>query len=313
MSRILITGASGFIGRATVAVLANAGHVIRAAVRRKSNAQFAAGVEIVQHPDLIQDFDWHPFLEGVEEIIHLAGVAHSGRGIESPLYDRVNRRATAQLAEAAGRAGIKRFLFVSSVRAQSGPVADHALTEHDPPMPTDAYGRSKLAAEAAVVDAGVPFTILRPVQLYGLGMKGGFALLARAAQSPWPLPLKDFKNRRALLGIENFISALNFVLTTSAAAGETYLLADPGMPPPLSEVTAILRRAHNRRPLLLPMPPHYVEIPLRMVGRGDVWERFGGNLRVDITKLLRLGWQPAHDTTSGLTALAQAQRRAARA
>jgi UDP-glucose 4-epimerase len=308
MSRVLVTGASGFIGRAVVAAFAKDGRAVRAAVRRPPQPAFAAGVDTVQHPDLAQSFDWQPLLDGVDQVVHLAGIAHTG-GADASLYDRVNRQATALLAKAAAQAGVNRFVFVSSVRAQSGPAADHALSERDPPAPSDPYGRSKLAAEAAVCASGVPFIVLRPVLLYGPGVKGNFALLARAASSRLPLPLKDFNNRRAMLGIDNFISALAFVLSTPAAVGETYLVADPGMPPRLADVIATLRQAQNRRALLLPLPPHYLEMPLRLFGRGDIWDRFGGNMRVDVQKLIAAGWRPAHDTRAGLAAMVQAARR----
>src|SRR6202034_3587872 len=150
-------------------------------------------------------FDWSPYLEGITQVVHLAGIAHTG-GVDVERYERVNRDATAELSAAAARSGVRHFVFVSSIRAQSGPSADHALTENDEPGPTDAYGRSKLAAEAAVRSAGVPFTILRPALFYGPGVKGNFATLLRAALSPWPLPVKDFVNRRSLLSVDNFIS-----------------------------------------------------------------------------------------------------------
>ena len=143
------------------------------------------------------------------------------------------------------------------------------LTERDEPAPTDAYGRSKLAAEAAVRAAGVPFTILRPVLLYGPGVKGNFALLLRTAFSPWPLPIKDFVNRRSLLGIDNFISALAFVLSSPQTIGQTYVVADPGIPPRLPDLVATMRKAQGRWSLLLPMPPHYLENTLRLMGRDD--------------------------------------------
>ena len=309
VTRILVTGASGFIGRAVVAAFAQRGDVLRAAVRRPPQPPFPAAIEVVQHPDLAQPIDWRPLLAGVDQIIHLAGIAHIGRGVAPELYDRVNRLATAQLAGAATAAGVRHFVFVSSIRAQSGPAADHALTESDPPAPTDAYGRSKLAAEAAVRAAGVPFTILRPALLYGPGVKGNLALLVRAAASPLPLPVKDFGNRRSLLGIDNFISALAFVLATPATLGETYVVADPGMPPSLWAVLAALRQAAGRRPLILPMPKHYVEVPLRMMGRIDLWDRLGGNLRVDARKLMAAGWQPPHDTLTGLAAMVRSVAR----
>ena len=306
MSRVLVTGATGFIGRAVVEALAAHGFVVRVAVRRTPQPSFPGGVEVMQHGDLAQAVDWHPLLEGVDQVVHLAGIAHAGRGIAPERYDQVNRVATAQMATAAPAAGVRHFIFISSIRAQSGPVADHALTERDPAAPTDAYGRSKLAAEDAVRSAGVPFTILRPVVLYGPGVKGNISLLLRAAASPLPLPVKDFGNRRSLLGIDNFISALTFVLSAPGAIGETYIVADPGMPLRLADVIATLREARGRRPLMLSIPRQYFEIPLRLLRHADLWNRFGGNLRVDPGKLIAAGWRPAHDTRSGLQALVQA-------
>jgi UDP-glucose 4-epimerase len=302
---VLVTGATGFVGRAVVTAFAHDGRAVRAAVRRPPQPALAAGVEVVQHPDLSQSFDWAPFLDGVDQVIHLAGIAHTG-GVAPELYDRVNRQATAELAAAAARGGVRHFVFISSVRAQSGPSADHALTERDEPAPTDAYGRSKLAAEAAVRASGVPFTILRPALFYGPGVKGNFALLLRAALSRWPLPLRDFVNRRSLVSIDNFISALTFVLSSPTAIGETYVVADPGIPPRLPDLIATLRKAQGRWPLVFPLPTHYVETPLRALRRDDVWERLGGNLRVDAGKLIAAGWQPVHDTWGGLAALVEA-------
>jgi UDP-glucose 4-epimerase len=306
VTSIMVTGASGFMGRAVVTAFAQRGDAVRAAVRRPPQPALADGVEVVQHPDLAQPIDWRPLLAGVDQIVHLAGIAHVGRDVAPALYDRVNHLATAQLAAAAAATGIKHFVFVSSIRAHSGPAADHILTERDAAAPTDAYGRSKLAAEAAVRAAGVPFTILRPVLLYGPGVKGNFALLSRAAASPLPLPLQAFGNRRSLLGLDNFVSALAFVLATPATIGETYVVADPGPAPPLAAVIATLRQAQGRRPLLWPLPMRFVEMPLRMLGRADLWDRLGGDLQADAGKLLAAGWQPLHDTPAGLAALARA-------
>jgi nucleoside-diphosphate-sugar epimerase len=303
VSRVLVTGASGFAGRATVTALAQRGFLLRAALRSPPRSPLPAQVEIVELPDLASDFDWQPLLSGVDQVVHLAAIADSDAATPA-VYDRVNRDATEKLAAAAASSGISRFVLISSIRAQSGPSADHALTERDPPMPSDAYGRSKLAAEAGVRAAGVPFSILRPVLLYGPGVKGNFSLLLRAARSHWPLPIKDFVNRRSLLGVDNLVSAIGFALSSPAAAGETFIVADPGIPPQLADVIATLRRAQGRRPMILPLPRHFVEKPMRLVRR-DLWERLGGNLRADPGKLLAAGWQPLHDTREGLIALVQ--------
>ncbi len=309
MARILVTGASGFVGRALVAAFAQSGRTVRAAMRRPPEGSLPAGTEVVQHPDLAQSFDWAPYLADVEQVVHLAGIAHTS-GVAPERYDRINRRATAELAAAAARSGVRHFVFVSSIRAQTGPSADHALTERDEPVPTDAYGRSKLAAEEAVRASGVPFTILRPALFYGPGVKGNFALLLRAARTRAPLPIRDFVNRRSLVSIDNFISAVDFVLSTPATLGETYVVADPGIPPRLGDLIGTMRKAQGRRPLLLPLPPHYLETPLRLMRRDDTWERLGGNLRIDAAKLIAAGWQPLHDTRGGLVALVEALTRA---
>ena len=308
MTCVLVTGASGFIGRATVAALARKGHAVRAASRRLPDGPSLPGVESVRHPDLSRPVDWGPLLDGIEQVIHLAGIAHTGNA-GADVYDQVNRRATAELAAAAAAADVRQFVFVSSIRAQTGPAAGHLLTERDMAAPTDDYGRSKLAAEAEVRAAGVPFTILRPVLLYGPGVKGNFALLLRLADTSWPLPIKNFAGRRSLLGIGNFLSALDFVLATPATIGETYIVADPGIPPRLPDLIATLRAAQGRRPRILPMPQSFAEIPLRLIGRAGLWERIGGDLRADPAKLIAAGWRPADDTRSALAALAQAESR----
>ena len=148
--RVLITGASGFVGRALVRALADAGTPVRAATRNPSAATFARGVETVAVADYRQPVDWAPLLAGVDAVVHLAGIAHIGSGIDEATYDRVVHAATAELVAACGKANVRRLIFMSSVRAQSGPAADHVLTEDDAPRPSEAYGRAKLKAEAAV-------------------------------------------------------------------------------------------------------------------------------------------------------------------
>jgi nucleoside-diphosphate-sugar epimerase len=306
MTRILVTGASGFVGRAVVTELAEAGHTVRAAMRQPSDI-FARSVEVVAVSDLTRPVEWRALLKGAETVVHLAGIAHAGPGIAEESYDRINRLATAELANAARSAGIRHLVFMSSIRAQSGPSSTNTLREDDAPHPTDAYGRSKIAAEDAVRAAGVPFTILRPVLIYGQGVKGNLARLIELARKPWPLPLGLCRNRRSLLARENLIGAIQLALASPATKNQTYIVADPA-PLTLAEIVAALRAGEDRGSGLLPVPPALMAMAARAIGRGEEWQRLGGSLVADPTRLLEAGWRPGIDTRAGLAALTRASR-----
>ena len=303
MTRILVTGASGFVGRALVTELAGLGYSVRAAMRQPADV-FPRNVEVVAVSDLTRPVEWRALLKGVETVVHLAGIAHAGPEIAEDAYDRVNRLATAELAKAAQATGVRHLVFISSIRAQSGPSANEVLHETDAPHPTDAYGRSKRAAEDAVRAAGVPFTILRPVLVYGPGVKGNLDRMIRLAQKPWPLPLGLCHNRRSLVARQNLVSAIHFVLQQPSAKGETYIVADP-MPLTLAEIVAALRAGQGRRSGLLPVPQALIALAANIAGRGDDWQRIGGAMVADPAKLLQAGWKPAIDTRAGLAALTE--------
>jgi UDP-glucose 4-epimerase len=303
-ARVLVTGASGFVGRALVDALAGAGHRVRAASRQGAGAGFAAGVEAVSTGDYRAPVDWAPLLAGVDAVVHLAGIAHIGPAIGESEYDSVIRAATADLAAACSKAGVHRLVFMSSVRAQSGAAAEGVLTENDEPRPTEAYGRAKLRAEAAVRAAGVPWTILRPTMVYGAGAKGNLATLLRAADSPWPLPFAAIAGQRSLVSLDNLIAAVLFGLNSQAAAGQVYLVADPA-PVTLPQIIAALRRGLGRPPRLYPVPPAFFARALKLAGGDDVWARIGGSLVVDPSKLIAAGWQPDANTLGALARIAR--------
>jgi nucleoside-diphosphate-sugar epimerase len=294
---VLVTGASGFLGRPLVAALAAAGYTVHAATR--SQQAFPQGVEPTLVPDFTDPVDWAPILRGIDVVVHTAGLAHADSEIPADRFDRVNRRATQELAHAATRAGIAHFVFVSSVRAQIGASASRVLREDDEPRPTDSYGRSKLDAEGAVREAGVPFTILRPVVLYGPNAKANIRLLMRLAASPLPLPFAALDNRRSILGVDNLISAILFSLAHPATTGETFLVADR-VPVTLGDIFTGLRRAQGRGPGLVAIPPRLLRLALTVLGRRHLWERIGDDLVVDTRKLESLGWRPAVETADGL-------------
>jgi UDP-glucose 4-epimerase len=303
LKRILVTGASGFVGQPLVAALALAGYAVRAAVRRP--VSFPNTTDIAAVPDYSRPFDWSPILSDIDVVIHLGGLVHADTAIPYEHFDRINRATSQKLALAAAGAGVKRFIFISSIRAQSGPSADHELSTVDEPRPSDAYGRSKLAAESAVRATGVPFTIFRPVAIYGSGAKGNIATLTRLASLPLPLPFGALTNRRSLLSIDNFISAILFVINNPATIGETYLLADLE-PLSVRDIFIAIREALGRRPWLIPISPKIFEHALMILNRTDVWDRLGRELVVDTTKFLLLGWHPKIDTPHALAAMVHA-------
>jgi UDP-glucose 4-epimerase len=296
-----VTGASGFIGRAIVPALVAAGYEVRAAGRNMP--AFAPPVEAASHGDLDADVNWWPLLDGVDFVVHLAGIAHTGPGIPEARYDRVNHQATAAVADAARNAGVKRMVLVSTIRAQTGPRADYVLTEQDAPEPTDAYGRSKLAAEIALAQSGVDFTVLRPVLVYGSGVKGNLRTLTGLAALPVPLPFGAFTNRRSLLGIGNLAGAVIFVLGHPESSRETYVVSDL-QPVSLPQIVKALRAGMGRGPGLISVPPGVIRLGLTMVGRGGQWDQLGGQLMVNPRKLAAAGWRPEADTPTGLAAMA---------
>jgi len=302
VSRVLVTGASGFIGRFVVPALLTAGYNVRAAARR--TPVFAPPVEAATHGDLGAEVDWRPLIAGVDFIVHLAGIAHSGSGVAAARYDLVNHLATAALAEAARAAGVTRVVLVSTIRAQTGPRSDCVLTENDPPRPTDPYGRSKLAAEIALAHSGVDFTVLRPVLVYGPGAKGNLRALVRLAALPVPLPFGAFTNRRSVLSVHNLVAAIAHVLSHPASGGETYVVADLH-PVSLADMVMALRAGLGMSPRLLNAPPELVRLGLAMLGRSRNWDQIDGQLVVDPSKLIAAGWRPDLDTAVGLGTMAR--------
>src|SRR5664280_827248 len=301
--RVLVTGASGFIGRQLVPALLRTGYAVRTATRRR--VSFPDSVEAAIIPDLKNPVNWNPILRGVDIIVHLAGLAHVNiRDTAYSEFDQINRIGTQRLAQAAKEAAIERFVYISSVRAQVGASTAHLVREQDEPCPTDQYGRSKLAAELAIRAAGVPFTIFRPVVVYGPHPKGNIRTLVRIARSFLPLPV--LRNRRSLLAVDNLISAIVFALNNPVTIGETYLVADPG-PMTMRKIFAILRKMQGRSLTSIYVPQVIIHLSLMMFGRKDLWARMSGDLVVDTSKLESVGWRPAIATSEGLRGMLRAE------
>ena len=285
--------------------LLRAGYSVRIATRR--SVQFPNSVDEVIIPDLVTPVDWKPILHDIDIVVHLAGLAHTNESyFPFDEFDRINRIAALRLADAAKKARVRHFIYISSVRAQVAHFAAQIVRERDKPQPTDQYGRSKLAAERAIVSMNLPFTVLRPVVVYGPHPKGNFRTLVRLASLPLPLPVKGLTARRSLLGIDNLISAIIFVLDNQHALGETFLVADPASLT-LNEIFTMLRKAQGRAPWLVYFPPFLIRRVFLLFGYSDLWERIGENLVVDTSNLESLGWRAPLDTIEGLTAMMLAE------
>ncbi len=297
---IALTGATGFIGQCLLRDLPKRGYRLRVLLRRPSVVPMESASAVVG--DLARPQNMAAALADVDAVIHSAGLAHAMSGLPEDDYRMLNTQATIALARAAQRAGAKRFVFLSSIRAQTGPAADHVLTEDLAPKPTDAYGRSKLAAEQGLAELGLDWVALRLVLVYGAGVKGNMAELARFARAPYPLPLGALKAQRSLLSLDNLVAAVDAVLAAPERLRRPLIVADPKALT-IPEMITAMRLGLGRRPGLIPVPPALLEISLRVAGRAEVYERLAGSLVADPSALVRLGWVPPVSTPDGLAAL----------
>lgn len=299
---LALTGATGFIGQHLLRELPKRGHRLRVLLRRPATAPLNAASAVIG--DLARPMNMSAALEGVDAVIHSAGLAHAMSGVPEDDYRVLNTEATIGLARAAGRAGARRFVFLSSIRAQCGPSADAVLTETMEPHPTDAYGRSKLAAERGLAELDIDWVALRAVLVYGPGVKGNMAQLMRLARSPLPLPVGSLRGRRSLIALDSLTAAIETVLTAPAPLRRAVIAADP-QPLTIAQMIAAMRQGLGRRPGVFPLPSRLVELMLKAAGRDDDYQRLSGSLVADPAALMRLGWTPAMAPDAGLARLMQ--------
>jgi UDP-glucose 4-epimerase len=301
--KILVTGASGFVGGPVCRALQARGHRVVAASRRD-----LPGLEVARVGDLGPDTDWSRALAGSEAVVHLAARAHVMQESESDplaLFRRINRDGTLRLAEQARAAGVKRFLFVSSIKVNGEATpADRPFRADDPPAPADPYGIAKAEAERGLREMdGLPVTIVRPPLVHGPGAKGNLATLLRVLSTGLPLPLGGLDNRRSLVGIDNLADALGFLLDRQADG--TFLIRD-GKDVSTSELLRLLGRGLSRPARLLPAPTGL----FRLCGRSGTIARLTGSLVVDDSPLRALGWIPPLSLEDGLIRMTAAWRNA---
>jgi nucleoside-diphosphate-sugar epimerase len=301
---IALTGATGFIGQHLLRELPQRGYRLRILLRRPTSLPVDCASAVVG--DLARPMNMAAALADVDAVIHSAGLAHVMSGAPQDDYRVLNTEATIALARAAERAGVRRFVFLSSIRAQSGPTASAVLTEDLPPQPNEAYGASKLAAEQGLAALGIDWVALRLATVYGPGMKGNMAELVRLARAPYPLPLGGLTARRSLLALDNLTEAIVTVLSAQAPLRRPLIVAEPD-PLTIPEMITALRQGLGRRPGLVTVPAALLRALLRAAGRFEMYERLDGALMVDASALAALGWRPRVETRAALAALMRAR------
>ncbi|WAB99438.1 SDR family oxidoreductase [Pseudomonas putida] len=310
---ILVTGASGFVGSALCHRLASIGvYGPRAALRRAGTGP--ADIPAVNVGDLAATTDWAEALAGVDAVVHAAARVHVMKETAADslaAFRRVNVEGTLNLARQAAAAGVRRFVFISSVKVNGeASIPGQPLRADDAAMPLDAYGISKHEAEQGLcqvaVATGMEIVIIRPVLVYGPGVKANFHSMMRWVQRGVPLPLGAVDNRRSLVSVQNLVDLVVTCIDHPQARNQTFMASD-GEDVSLSELLRALGRALGRPARLLPVPPALLQSAANLVGRHDLAQRLLGSLQVDIAKnQLLLGWRPPFTLQQGLDATARA-------
>ena len=295
--KVLVTGANGFIGRALVAALVRDGVETCAALRRVNKAtpgDFDARVPVHAVGDIGPATDWTPALKGVQSVVHLAARVHVMKeNALDPLteFRRVNTLGTLRHASMAAQAGVRRFVYVSTVKVNGEATTNMPFREDDRPCPSDPYSISKWEAEQGLrriaSETGMEIVIIRPPLVYGPGVGGNFLAILKWIYRGIPLPLASVRNQRSLVGLGTLVSLIVSCLSHPRAAGEVFLASDGE---DLSTPELLRRVAHalGKRSRLFPFPVFLLHATARALGKDGVCERLCGSLKVDSGKARRL-------------------------
>jgi len=309
--RLLVSGANGFVGKSVCKRAVGQGFVVRGACRKYASR--LSQIESVITGDINDVTNWDIALDQVDVVIHLAARVHvMHESSPDPLaeFRTVNVQGTHNLAMQAVRAGVRRMVFVSSIKV-NGEESDiySRYSENDTPQPLDPYGVSKLEAERVLnqvsKETGLEIVIVRPPLIYGPSVKGNFLRMLRVLAKRAPLPLSSVYNQRSLVYVENLADALIACSTHSAAAGQTYLVSDGediSTPDLLRRLGAELGRPAH----LFPCPVGLLKLAGKLTGKSDQVQRLLGSLQVDSGKIRReLNWTPPFTLQQGLQATAE--------
>ena len=303
---VLVTGANGFVGTALAVELERRGYPVVRATRQGTGAGERATGEIGP------DTDWSAVLTGVDVIIHTAARVHVMRDTATDpaaAFHRVNAGGTRRLAEQAAQAGVRRLVFLSTIKVNGEATDNHrSFTAGDPPAPHDDYARSKRAAEEALraigTTTGLQATIVRPPLIYGPGARGNIQRLMRLVERGVPLPLASVNNARSFIALGNLVDLLIHCVGHSAAGGQTFLAAD-GEDLSTPALIRLLARATDRPARLFPVPVPILRRTARLLGRENEISRLTDSLRINIEHTRNtLNWTPPETPAIALQHLA---------
>ncbi len=313
---ILVTGAQGFVGLPLSTALVKLGYQVRCAVRGSFNVNQSQ--ETLSVGDINGDTAWTDALVDVTVVIHLAARVHVMNETAADAlsaYRKVNVEGTLNLAKQAALAGVKRFIFISSIKVNGEATAlGHPYHEEQAPAPLDAYGLSKYEAELELQqlakDTGLEVVIIRPVLIYGPGVKANFKAMMRCLALGMPLPLGSIHNQRSLLALDNLIDLIQLCIVHPAAANQTFLASD-GMDLSTSELLRSMAEALGKPARLIKLPESLLMLGAKLVGKQAMAQRLCGSLQVDNAKARELlGWQPPVSVQEALLKVADAYREA---
>ncbi len=312
MKTVLVTGANGFIGRILCAELLERKYAVRGVVRDSSNWD-GGGSEVVKVKGIDATTEWADAIKGVDAVIHLAARVHvMSDTAADPLteFRSVNTVGTEHLARCAAASGVKRLVYVSSIKVNGeGTYNRQKFSETDLPAPQDPYAVSKWEAEQILhrvaSETGMEVVIVRPPLVYGPGVKGNFAQMLGMIAKRVPLPFASVHNRRSLVYVGNLADALIACATHPAAIGQTYLVCD-GEDVSTPDLLRHLASAMGISSRLFPCPPALLRLAGKLAGKSQQLERLLGSLQVDGDKIRRdLNWAPPYSLLQGLQATAE--------
>lgn len=296
---ILVTGATGFVGLGVIERLLKENYIVRGTVRREIN-QFTGKVDWIKIRDINPEIDWMDSLDGIDCIVHLAARVHvMDEKAAEPLVEfrRVNVDSTLNLARQAALAGVRRFVFVSSIKVNGEYTQiGRPFTAHEKPDPQDFYGMSKYEAEVGLLEialkTAMEVVIIRPPLVYGPGVKANFASMMRWLIWRIPLPFGAVYNKRSMIALDNLVDLIVTCLYHPKAANQTFLVSD-GEDMSIKEILRRMGEALGKPAWLIPVPVRFMSIIAKLIRKEAIAQRLFESLQVDSSKTLEiLGWKP---------------------